>query len=86
MAPDIPTGISIPETPSITHSITGVPTLVSFLGTAAQGPTDQAILVTSWADFQNQFGGFDPNSYLVYAISHFFANAAVGYARLRRRG
>jgi phage tail sheath protein FI len=75
MAPDIPTGISIPETPSITHSITGVPTLVSFLGTAAQGPTDQAILVTSWADFQNQFGGFDPNSYLGYAISHFFANA-----------
>jgi phage tail sheath protein FI len=75
MAPDISTGISIPETPSITHSITGVPTSVAFLGTAAQGPTDQAILVTSWADFQNQFGGFDPSSYLGYAISHFFANA-----------
>jgi phage tail sheath protein FI len=75
MAPHTSIGISIPETPSITHSITGVPTSVAFLGTAAQGPTDQAILVASWADFQNQFGGFDPNSYLGYAISHFFANA-----------
>src|SRR5580700_10812929 len=75
MAPHTSIGISISATPSITHSITGVPSSVAFLGTAAQGPTDQAILVTSWADFQNQFGGFDPNSYLGYAISHFFANA-----------
>jgi phage tail sheath protein FI len=65
----------MPDIPSDTHPIAGTPTgVAAFVGWAAQGPTDQAILLRSWSDFQQQFGGFDPRFYLGYAISHFFAN------------
>jgi hypothetical protein len=65
----------MPETPSGTRPIAAVPTgMAGFVGWAAQGPTDQAILLRSWSDFQQQFGGFDPRFYLGYAVSHFFAN------------
>ncbi len=58
-----------------THPIAGAPTgIAAFVGWAAQGPTDGAILLRSWSDFQLQFGGFDPRFYLGYAVSHFFAN------------
>jgi phage tail sheath protein FI len=60
---------------SDTHPIVGAPTgVAAFVGWAAQGPTDGAILLSSWLDFQQQFGGFDPRFYLGYAVSHFFAN------------
>jgi phage tail sheath protein FI len=60
---------------SDTHPIAGAPTgIAAFVGWAAQGPTDGAILLRSWLDFQQQFGGFDPRFYLGYAVSHFFAN------------
>jgi uncharacterized protein len=60
---------------SDTHPIAGTPTgIAAFVGWAAQGPTDGAILVRSWSDFETQFGGFDPRFYLGYAVSHFFAN------------
>ena len=60
---------------SNTHPIAGAPTgIAAFVGWAAQGPTDGAILVRDWLDFQQQFGGFDPRYYLGYAVSHFFAN------------
>jgi phage tail sheath protein FI len=65
----------MPEAPSGTHPIAGAPTdIAAFVGWAAQGPTDGAILVRSWSDFTQQFGGFDPRFYLGYAVSHFFAN------------
>ena len=65
----------MPEAPSGTHPIAGAPTgIAAFVGWAAQGPTDSAILLRSWSDFQQQFGGFDPRFYLGYAVSHFFAN------------
>jgi phage tail sheath protein FI len=73
--PKNPPGITISEPPSGTHPIAGVPTgIAAFVGWAAQGPTDQAILVRSWSDFAQQFGDFDPRFYLGYAVSHFFAN------------
>ena len=60
---------------SDTHPIAGAPTgIAAFVGWATQGPTDQAILLRSWSDFETQFGGFDPRFYLGYAVSHFFAN------------
>ena len=63
------------EIASGTHPIAGTPTgIAAFVGWAAQGPTDGAILVGSWSDFETQFGGFDPRFYLGYAVSHFFAN------------
>jgi len=65
----------MPEAPSGIHPIAGAPTdIAAFVGWAAQGPTDGAILVRSWSDFTQQFGGFDPRFYLGYAVSHFFAN------------
>ena len=65
----------MPENPGDTHPIAGTPTgIAAFVGWAAQGPTDSAILLRSWSDFQQQFGGFDPRFYLGYAVSHFFAN------------
>jgi phage tail sheath protein FI len=58
-----------------THPIAGAPTsIAAFAGWAAQGPTDAAVLVSNWSDFERQFGGFDPRFYLGYAVSHFFAN------------
>jgi uncharacterized protein len=66
---------AMPESPGDTHPIAGTPTgIAAFVGWAAQGPTDSAILLRSWSDFQQQFGGFDPRYYLGYAVSHFFAN------------
>ena len=60
---------------SDTHPIAGAPTgVAAFVGSAAQGPTDRAILVSSWLDFESQFGGFDSRFYLGYAVGHFFAN------------
>jgi hypothetical protein len=60
---------------SDTHPIAGAPTgIAAFVGWAAQGPTDGAILLRSWLDFQQQFGGFDPRFYLGYAVGHFFVN------------
>jgi phage tail sheath protein FI len=65
----------MPDIPSDTHPIAGAPTgIAAFVGWATQGPTDQAILLRSWSDFETQFGGFDPRFYLGYAVSHFFAN------------
>ena len=65
----------MPEISSGSHPIAGAPTgIAAFVGWAAQGPTDGAILLRSWSDFETQFGGFDPRFYLGYAVSHFFAN------------
>src|SRR5580704_7583654 len=65
----------MPDIPTDTHPIAGAPTgIAAFVGWATQGPTDQAILLRSWSDFETQFGGFDPRFYLGYAVSHFFAN------------
>ena len=65
----------MPEVSSGIHPIAGVPTgIAAFVGWAAQGPTDSAVLLGSWSDFETQFGGFDPRFYLGYAVSHFFVN------------
>src|SRR5215813_6239870 len=68
-------GVYIEEISSGVHTITGVATsIATFVGWAAQGPTDKAVLVQSWSDFANQFGGLDSRSYLGYAVNQFFAN------------
>lgn len=68
-------GVYIEELSSGVHTITGVATsIAAFAGWAAQGPTDRAVLVLSFSDFQAQFGGLDPRSNLGYAVNQFFAN------------
>jgi uncharacterized protein len=68
-------GVYIEEIPSAVHTITGVATsIAAFVGWAPEGRTDQATLVQSWSDFQNQFGGLDSRSLLGYSVNQFFAN------------
>jgi hypothetical protein len=72
-------GVYIEEIPSGVHTITGVATsIAAFVGWASMGPTDRAVLVQSWTDFQNQFGGLSSSggvpNYLGYAVNQFFAN------------
>src|SRR5512140_2984451 len=68
-------GVYIEEIPSGVHTITGVATsIAAFVGWAPKGPTDEAGLVLSFADFQRQYGGLDSRSLLGYAVSQFFSN------------
>ncbi len=68
-------GVYIEELSSGVHSITGVATsIAAFIGWAPQGPTDQATLIESWADYQALFGGLDARSKLGYSVNQFFAN------------
>lgn len=73
--PEIQPGLTVSESPGGARPIAGAPTgIAAFIGLASQGPTDRALLVQSWSDFEQQFGGLDPNSYLGYAVGHFFVN------------
>jgi phage tail sheath protein FI len=68
-------GVYIEELPSGVHTITGVATsIAAFIGWASQGPTDKAVLVQSYPEFERQFGGLDSRSLLGYSVSHFFNN------------
>jgi|HubBroStandDraft_4_1064222.scaffolds.fasta_scaffold06533_3 phage tail sheath protein FI len=68
-------GVYIEELPSAVHTITGVATsIAAFVGWAPMGSVTEATLVQSWSDFQNQFGGLNPQSTLGYAVNQFFGN------------
>jgi uncharacterized protein len=72
-------GVYIEELSSGVHTITGVATsIAAFIGWANMGPTARAVLVQSWNDFQDQFGGLTNSSgtpnYLGYAVNQFFNN------------
>jgi hypothetical protein len=61
--------------PSITGAATSI---AAFVGWAAKGPANRAVLVQSWMAFESLFGGLSSNNglpdYLGYAVSQFFAN------------
>lgn len=68
-------GVYIEELPSAVNTITGVATsIAAFVGWAPMGPTDEAVLVESWSEYQTQFGGLSSGNYLGYAVNQFFAN------------
>lgn len=48
-------------------------TLAAFFGEASRGPVSPS-LVTSWPDYQNQFGSLSSTSDLGYALYHYFTN------------
>ena len=55
--------------------ISNAPTNIgAFVGTAPRGRIGEPVLITSWTDYVNEFGGFDVNSYLAYAVKGFFEN------------
>jgi hypothetical protein len=52
--------------------------VTGFVGVALRGPVNQPIPVTSWSDYERQFGGFErpnggPDRLLSYAVQAFFA-------------
>jgi len=68
-------GVYIEEIPSGVRTITGVATsITAFVGWAPKGPTNQAELILSFADYERQFGGLNFDSLMSYAVYQFFAN------------
>ncbi len=68
-------GVYIVEKASGVRTITGVATsITAFVGYTRKGPVDQALRITSFADFERSHGGLDRNSPLSYAVRQFYAN------------
>lgn len=68
-------GVYIEEIPSGVHTITGVSTsTTAFIGRALKGPSNQAITINSYADFQRIYGGLWVGNYLGYVVRDFFLN------------
>lgn len=68
-------GVYVEELQSGVHTITGVATsITAFIGQTSRGPANQATMITSFADFQRQFGGLSIGSSVSYAVRDFFLN------------
>ena len=68
-------GVYIEEIPSGVRTITGVATSTGlFIGWAARGPTDKAVRLSSFADYERTYGGLDQRTLLGYAVQQFFNN------------
>jgi phage tail sheath protein FI len=68
-------GVYIEEVPSGVRTIAGVATSIAlFIGWAPRGRTDQAVRITSFADYERAFGGLDLRTRLGHAVKQFFDN------------
>lgn len=69
-------GVYIEEVNTGNRPIEGVATSTcGFLGVSERGPSDgRAHLITSFNDYQRQFGGYVANRFLAYAVEGFFQN------------
>jgi len=68
-------GVYIEEISSGVHTITGVATsITAFIGRARRGPTDDAVTINSYGDFERVFGFLWADSSLGYAVRDFFLN------------
>lgn len=68
-------GVYIEEIPSGVRTITGVATsITAFIGRARRGPTDEAVVINSFGDFERIFGGLWAESSLGYAVRDFYLN------------
>src|SRR5262245_37443084 len=67
--------IAIVEEEPRQRSIPSLPTAIAgAVGILERGPVGQPVLVTSFDEFVDTFGGFTPNSALALAVSGFFDN------------
>ena len=74
VAPTYP-GVYVEEIPSGVRTITGVATsITAFIGRALRGPTNEAITINSYADFERIFGGLWNDSRLGFAVRDFYLN------------
>ena len=68
-------GVYIEEIPSGVRTITGVATsITAFIGRALRGPSDEPVVINSYADFERIFGGLWVESSLGYAVRDFYFN------------
>lgn len=68
-------GVYIQEIPSGVRTITGVATsITAFIGRAKRGPTDKAVTINNFGDFDRIFGGIWLESTLGYAVRDFYLN------------
>ncbi len=68
-------GVYLEEIPSGVRTITGVATsITAFIGRALRGPTDTAVTINSYGDFERIFGGLWLGSSLGYAVRDFYLN------------
>jgi hypothetical protein len=66
--------VIVEEEPRI-RNVPALPTaVVGAVGVTERGPVGQAVLVTSFEEFVETFGGFTPNSDLALAVQAFFEN------------
>src|SRR5882757_3481969 len=75
--PTTPTypGVYIEELPSSVRTISTVTTSVTaFVGHTRRGPVNAPVTITSYADYERQFGGLDPSSAVSYSVQQFFVN------------
>jgi uncharacterized protein len=68
-------GVYIEEISSGVRTITGVATsIAAFLGRTPRGKMDEPILISSFGDFEREFGGLRYGYPLAYAVKDFFLN------------
>ncbi|SFS96599.1 phage tail sheath family protein [Saccharopolyspora flava] len=68
-------GVYVEEIPSNARTITTVTTSVTaFVGHTKWGPLNTPVRITSFADFEQRFGGLTARSAVGYAVHQFFAN------------
>ncbi len=68
-------GVYIEEVSSGVRTISGVATSIAlFIGWAGRGPTDRAVRITNFGDYQRGFGALDKRSLLGYGVKQFFDN------------
>src|ERR1051325_3509361 len=69
-------GVYIEEIPSGVRTIIGVATsITAFVGRAARGTTDEPVFISSFSDYDRQFGGLDAASPMSYAVRDFYLNS-----------
>ncbi|RJO70870.1 phage tail sheath family protein [Nocardia panacis] len=67
-------GVYIDELPSAVRTIVGVPTsIAAFVGWAPRGP-DEAVHITSFDDYVQNYGGLNANSPMSQAVYQFYLN------------
>lgn len=68
-------GVYIEEIPSGVRTITGVATsITAFIGRAVRGPTNEAVTINSFGDFERRFGGLHEQFLMSYAVRDFYSN------------
>jgi len=77
-------GVYIEEVSSGVRTITGVATSIAlFIGWAARGPTDRAVRLTSFVDYERQYGPLDSRTLLGYSVKQFYDNGGADAYVLR---